>query len=121
MRKAYSLYIHYNYGEPISDELIEGIVSAMKEAAVLGTGFDPDWEHCYAGDEAESEELIFMASCFSAAPVHEAVLELSRKFPECSFCVKSIDKYLYDLELTYYRNGKFEHRSVTEEWYSDLW
>lgn len=120
-KKAYSLYIHYNYGEPISDELIESIVSAMKEAAVLGTAFNPDYEHCWAGEEIESEELIFRASRFSAKPVHEAVLKLSRKFPKCNFCMKSIGEYLHDLELTYYRNGKFENRSVTEEWYSNLW
>lgn len=119
--QSYCLFVHNNYGaSPFTEELINSIYDALDGKGILDLALSGNYEIDWQGEPGE--ELAFPTNGFCMwLNAHNDMMELSRLFPECNFCLKSVGEWLDDETVAYYRNGKFESKDVMQEFYSDLW
>ena len=116
----FSLSIHNNRGgSAFTKELIDSIYTALEDRGLIGRVLSGEYEICWEGEPGE--ELDFHPAEFSYANPDERIVEISKMFPGCSFCLRSVDEWLTYPITTYFSNGASESRETLKEWYSDLW
>lgn len=105
--KAYRLFIHNNFGADGFDyELIEQIVDALSAKGILYGMLKPDWHICWKGEPGE--ELDFDTCGFCPWPgAHDDMMEISRQFPKCSFCLREVEDDLMFIEDHYFLDGTY--------------
>ena len=103
--KAYRLFVHRNFGADSFDkELIDRIMKVLEEKGILYSALKPDFWLSFEGEPGE--ELDFDTCGFTAWPDdNNDMVEISREFPECSFCLRVVEDDLMDIQDYYYHNG----------------